>query len=264
MERPLTCASSTTAVATLRDTSRMRAGLGTTDSAATSSASRALATASAATMKSFSGMDDAWRGAGAWTGRGVGRGGVTRGMVGRRASQLMAPKDMPGKMKKLFTWPGSRSLPRTCRGRRAPGVKAGKTCKWAPTLCIQWPRLLRREARARAVDHLAARVHVRLVRGALRLRLRVGQREDDRPAAHGGCVSRGSGGGREGGSSYRLRPARQEGRAGRGRGEGAASSSDRAGKAWEARAWPPSPSGRAPSPRWRPCRSSRARGRRPR
>ena len=73
---------STTAVATFSATSRMRPGCGTTDSTLMSCASSELATASAATMKNDSGIV--------------------------LASHFIAPNDIPGKMKKLFTWPGSR------------------------------------------------------------------------------------------------------------------------------------------------------------
>eukprot|EP00962_Isochrysis_galbana_P044358 scaffold17174_cov107-Isochrysis_galbana.AAC.5 len=69
---PSRCASMTTSTATLRDTSRMRLRLGTTESCATSASSSELATACAAARKKRSGMVEAW--------------------------QQMAPNETPGKM----------------------------------------------------------------------------------------------------------------------------------------------------------------------
>ena len=80
-----------------------------------SSASSDCATASAATMKKLSGMVLAWHlvragvgvgvGVGAGVGVGVGAwaGEGARARIWVLAWHEMAPKDMPGKMKKLFT-----------------------------------------------------------------------------------------------------------------------------------------------------------------
>ena len=125
------------AVATSRETSRMRSGWGTTRSIATSSAERELATATAAVMKRRSGMvvashlervlsrGEAGATQGRWrvdTRRMGGRSRVRprwrRARLRQRAgpgegegegtgfefaSHMTAPKDMPGKMKKLLT-----------------------------------------------------------------------------------------------------------------------------------------------------------------
>merc|ERR1712241_975293 len=74
---PIFCASSTTATDTASPTSRIRFGLGTTLSASMSFSSSEWATASAATMNKRSGMVE--------------------------HSEHMAPNDIPGKMRKLFT-----------------------------------------------------------------------------------------------------------------------------------------------------------------